>query len=109
MDKLAVLWTTENEETFSKMIFPYVYNSKKKGWFDEVVLIIWGPSQLKAIEKFSDDIKKLIDINVIVEACKWCSDQYNISNELEELGINVRYTGEPLTHYLKNNYKVLSI
>ena len=43
-NKLAVLWTSDDPNLAEKMAFMYTYNAKKQGWFDEVTLIIWGPS-----------------------------------------------------------------
>ena len=43
-NKLAVLWTSGDPDVAEKMGFMYTYNAKKQGWFDEVVLIVWGPS-----------------------------------------------------------------
>ena len=43
-NKLAVLWTAADRDTAQKMVFMYSYNAKKNGWFDEVKLIIWGPT-----------------------------------------------------------------
>jgi hypothetical protein len=36
-------------------------------------------------------------------ACKACADMYGVSNDLEKLGIEVKYMGAPLTGFLKNN------
>ena len=49
-NKLAVLWTSGDPEVAEKMAFMYTYNAKTQGWFDEVVLIIWGPSAKLAAE-----------------------------------------------------------
>jgi hypothetical protein len=49
--KLAVLWTSGDPDVAEKMAFMYTYNAKKQGWFDEVVLIVWGPSAKLLSEK----------------------------------------------------------
>ena len=43
-DELDILWTTADKEVFTKVIFPYGLNSKKLSWWNEVELIVWGPS-----------------------------------------------------------------
>ncbi len=43
-DELYVLWTAADREVALKMAFMYTTNSKLKGWWSEVTLIIWGPS-----------------------------------------------------------------
>ena len=52
-NKLAVLWTSGDPDVAEKMGFMYTYNAKKQGWFDEVVLIIWGPSAKLLSENIS--------------------------------------------------------
>ena len=45
---------------------------------------------------------------IVLEACKACSDMYGVSEDLEELGVDVKWMGVPLTEYIKGNYKVLT-
>lgn len=40
-DKLIVLWTSGDKEVALNMVFMYTLNAKKKGWWDEVGLIVW--------------------------------------------------------------------
>ena len=60
-NKLAVLWTSDNPDVAEKMVFMYTYNAKKQGWFDEVVLIVWGPSAklLSENKMLQDYVNKL--------------------------------------------------
>ena len=44
-----------------------------------------------------------------VVACKACADSYGVSDILEKMGIEVKYMGQPLTQYLKEDeYKVVT-
>jgi hypothetical protein len=45
---------------------------------------------------------------VISEACKACADKYGVSQHLEQLGVQVRYMGQPLTDYIKAGKKVIT-
>jgi hypothetical protein len=88
----------------------YTHNAKRRGWFENVTLIVWGPSAELATRDTSIQ-EKLIEMKtdgVILEACKACSDSYGASEKLEELGVDVRYMGTPLTNYLKEGRKVLT-
>lgn len=109
--KLNVLWTNADVITFEKMVYMYTKNSLLKKWWDEVVLIIWGGTA-KLVGN-SDDVKKkikeLMEVGVKVSACKACADQLGVTGELEKLGIEVKYWGEPLTAILQNDEKLLSI
>jgi hypothetical protein len=110
MDKLYILWTSSDKETFKNMISMYSLNSIKSGWWDEVEIIIWGASTKLAgeDEEVQKEIKKLLDNGVIVEACKACADKLNVSSILKELGVNVKYMSK-LTGIIKNNEKLITI
>jgi len=108
--RLAVLWTSSDPEVAEKVCFMYTYNAKKQAWFDEVVLIVWGPSSKLLAENagLQEYVKKMQDAGVRVEACLACADMYGIADKLREMKIDVKYMGLPLTNYLKENWKVLT-
>ena len=108
--RIAILWTSNDIELFTKVVYPYALNSKKMKWWDEVTLIIWGPSSKLLAENktLHENISKLREAGVILTACKWCSDQYKVSDTLGNLEIDVKYMGKPLSEFLQNNVKVLS-
>ncbi len=110
-NKLAVLWTSGDPDVAEKMCFMYTYNAKKQGWFDEVVLIVWGPSAklLSENEMLQDYIKKMQDAGVKVEACTACAKMYGVDKKLADMGIEVKGMGVPLSNYLKEGWKTLSL
>ncbi len=110
-NKLAVLWTSGDPEAAEKMVFMYTYNAKQQGWFDEVVLIIWGPSAKLTSENqmIQDYIKKMQEAGVKTEACLYCAKMYGVDKKLEDLGVDVKGMGVPLSNYLKEGWKTLSL
>ncbi len=110
-NKLAVLWTSGDPEVAEKMGFMYTYNAKKQGWFDEVVLIVWGPSAklLTENQMLQDYIKKMQEVGIKIEACTACARMYGVNEQLEEMGIDVKGMGIPLSSYLKEGWKTLSL
>ena len=110
-NKLAVLWTSGDPEVAEKMGFMYTYNAKKQGWFDEVVLIIWGPSAklLSEDKMLQDYVKKIQEAGVVVEACTACANMYGVADDLKEMGIDVKGMGIPLSNYLKEGWQTLSL
>ncbi len=48
------------------------------------------------------------EIGIELLACKACADRYGVSLKLEELGITVKYMGEPLTSMLKTDWVVMT-
>ena len=109
-NKLAVLWTSGDPEVAEKMVFIYTLNAKKQGWFDEVVLIVWGPSAklLSENKMLREYVKKMQDAGIKVEACIACARMYGVDGNLKEMGIDVKGMGVPLTNYLKDGWKTLS-
>jgi hypothetical protein len=103
--KLAVLWTSGDPAVAHNVAFMYTHNAKKVGWFEEVTLIVWGPSQRLLLDdkKLQEKIKAMQEDGVVVEACIACAMNYGIVEELRALGITVRGMGVPLTNYLKDD------
>lgn len=110
-DKLAVLWTSGDPDIANRVAFMYTHNAKKVGWFREVTLIIWGPSQRLLLydKSLQEKVKAMQNDGVVVEACIACAMGYGIVEDLKKLGITVRGMGEPLSNYLKQpDWKVLT-
>jgi len=110
LDKLIVLWTSGDKEVALNIIFMYTLNAKKRNWWKEVCLIIWGPSSKLLSEdlELQEYIAQMKEVGVKIEACRTCADIYGVSSKLEDLGIDVKLMGTPLTEYLKNEYKVIT-
>lgn len=111
MDRLNILWTTDNKDTVLNMLTMYAVNSKTNNWWQNVNVIIWGASAklAGADPQVQTEIKEMIDQGVTIEACKDCCDTFGVTGKLTELGINVRYMGEPLTNYIKTGQNILTI
>jgi hypothetical protein len=109
-DKLVIIWTNGDRDVALKMVFMYTYNAKRNKWWDDITLIVWGPSAklITEDEELQDYMKKIIDSGIAVKACKGCSDQYGVSEELEALGINVKYIGKEFTDYIKEGRNILT-
>jgi hypothetical protein len=107
-DKLVVMWTTGDKEVAMRTVFLYTYNAKKRAWWGDVTLLVWGPSAklLAEDQDVQDYLKKIQNLGVKVLACKGCTDNYDISEKLIELGVEVRYTGVDLTNFIKERYLI---
>jgi hypothetical protein len=110
-DKLVILWTSGDREVALNMVFMYAKNSKLKGWWEKVRLIVWGPSAnlLAMDEELRAELKNVQEAGVELQACKACSDRYGVSEQFADLGIEVIYMGAPLTEYLKGDCSVITI
>lgn len=108
--ELKVVWTSGDKEVALKMVHMYVYNAKINKWWDDVELIIWGPSSKLLAE--DDDLQlsvvAMLKQGIKVVACQACADSYSVSDKLRKLNIEVKYMGLPLTEYLKSDAKVIT-
>lgn len=107
---LLVLWTTSDKEVALNMVFMYLENAMKNNWWKRITLLIWGPSAKLSSQdsEIREGLKILQDEGVDLKACKDCANRYGVSTDLEELGVEVKYMGEPLTDHLKNSSTVVT-
>lgn len=108
--KLLILWTSGDKDVAYMVALIYPKVAKKNGWWDQVRIIIWGPSARLLAEDpaMLPLIKALEKEGVEILACKWCVEQYGVGKKLEAMGVKLDYMGEPLTKMLKSDWKVLT-
>lgn len=107
-DSLVVVWTSGDKEVAEKMVFMYTFNAKKYEWWEDITLLVWGPSAklLTEDKDLQDYVKGMLDIGINVLACKGCADMYEISDKLEAIGVTVKYTGTDLTSFIKERHVI---
>ena len=110
-DKLTILWTTDNKDTVFNVLAMYALNSKNRGWWKHINIILWGASvKLVANDtQVQTEILEMLQSGITIEACQDCCENFGVASIITNLGITVRYMGIPLTEYLKNGEKILSI
>lgn len=110
-DKLVVLWTSDDPYLAERVAFMYTHEAKASGWYEEVTLIVWGPSAKLLAEnvRIQEKVRDMERDGVVVEACITCANDYGVTASLEELGfVNVKPMGRPLTEYIKSGSYVLT-
>ncbi len=107
---LAVIWTSGDRDVALKMVFMYTNYASKMNWWNEINLVVWGPSAklLSEDKELQEYVKKMQIAGVNIFACKACADSYGVSSKLEKLDIEVKYMGKPITNYLQKDYKVIT-
>jgi hypothetical protein len=109
--RLLVLWTSGEKETALNMVLMYTTNSKLHAWWDEVVLLVWGAASRLVAE--DTDVQAGIvtarQAGVRAIACLACAQNLGVVEQLQQQGIEVFYTGQFLTEWLKSGDKVLSV
>lgn len=97
-------------EVHKELTLRLALNTLKKKWMEEVRVILWGPTEKLAIENswFQEQIKLLIDSGLEVYACKASSDEYGVSQQLSEIGVNVDYMGRFTMKMLKEGWNQMT-
>jgi hypothetical protein len=108
--KLAIVWTSGDPEVAHRVCLMYAHAATTQKWFDQVTLIVWGPSArlLAADKDIQAKIKSMMEDGVQVQACVVCADSYGVSERLRELGLEVKAMGLPLTRMLKDDWEVIT-
>ena len=108
---LYVLWTNDNMITAEKMVFMYSINSLLSGWWEQVTVIIWGATAKLVSENavIQAKVKEALEAGVYISACKACADELRVKENLENLGIDVRYWGPGLTEILSEQKPLLTV
>ena len=109
-DKLVIVWTSDDPYVAERVALMYTHAAKTAGWFNEVTLIIWGPSAKLSAEniKVQEKLKAMQNDGVVIEACIVCANEYGVTDDLKDLNFVVKGMGSPLTDYLKSGAKVLT-
>ena len=109
--RLLVLWTNGEKETALNMVLMYSTNAKLHGWWDEIVLLVWGAASRVAAE--DSDVQAHIvaarQAGVRVIACIACARNLGVVDPLQQQGIEVFPTGQFLSDWIKSGDKVLSV
>ena len=92
---LVVLWSSGDRDVALKVAFMYTLNAKKKGWWENVRLIIWGPAALllSMDRELREYVIKIREAGVVLEACITCADMYGVSDDLRSIGVDVKKMG----------------
>jgi hypothetical protein len=100
--KIDLLWTDEDRDVFTESIVPYShrYLDGKSG--TELNLIIWGPAVklLAEDDQLQNKLASMIDKGLQVKTSQFLTDQYGVTEELTEIGVEVGKTKDVLTETL---------
>jgi len=108
--KVLVILSSGDREVALEVGLVYPLNATKKGWMDEVKVIIFGPSEKVAAydAEVQARLREIQEAGVEVMACKWCADRMGITEKLEAAGVNVVYVGTVISDLLKDGWASLA-
>ncbi len=83
--RLAVVWSSADPDVAKSVCFMYTHNARKQRWFDEVTLIVWGPSArvLASDKDLQAAVRAMQADGVKVQACQACADMYGWPTRFE--------------------------
>ena len=104
-NKLLIVWSSGEKEVAKKLVLLYGSVMLERKYWDEATIMIWGPSaKLLAEDKeLQKQFKVVQDSGVKFNACVVCTDDYGVSEQLRELGVDLIHTGEMLTESLQSD------
>lgn len=99
------------EKAFTGMM--YAVNAKKNKWFENVSMMLFGPSEEFIAKADSESkpaqlLKSAVDIGITPIACKGISDRDDLTFDLKNLGVEVEYVGSIISSFIKKGYQVLT-
>ncbi len=103
--KVLVIISTENKENALGALM-FVQNSIKNKRFEDLKLILFGPSEKLAStdQALQSIIADIVSMNGSPVACKAISDMHNIGKELTSLGFKLEYVGDPIGQFINDGY-----
>lgn len=108
---LYILWTNSNINTSLHMVLMYAANSKIRGWWENVTVIIWGDTARLVSESFEiqERVISAMQVGVKFSACKACAENLGKAEDLEKLGIEAITWGTRLTNVLKSEDTLITV
>lgn len=100
---LIILSTSEREKALTGLM--YAKNALKENWIDDIQVIFFGPIENLIIE--DEEIKEYAEAiadQTECIACKFLADRDEISDDIEELGMELDYVGSIISEYIKEGY-----
>jgi len=104
-DKLLIVWSSGEIDVAKRLILLYGSVMLERNYWDKATIMVWGPSAKLIFENkdLQDQVKTVMKTGVKFNTCVVCSDEYGITQELKQLGIDPIHTGKMLTESLKSD------
>lgn len=104
-DRLAIVLASGDPKVL-QMGLLYTRNAIRKGWMKEVVLYLFGPSEVQVVTdpRSRELLAEIVALGSTPRACRFCSDEHHVSDALEELGCEVLYVGEPISKAIRDGF-----
>ena len=100
---MIIIATKEKEKALTGLM--YAKNAIENNWLEGIKVIFFGPSESLMIddEEIRDYAINIADKSECL-ACKFISDEEEISSEIKELGVGVEYVGSIISDLIEKGY-----
>jgi hypothetical protein len=100
---LVIISSGEVEKAMTGLM--WAQNAMRYGWMEDIKVIFFGPAQNLALS--DEGVKKMA--TEIAEAekpvfCRFLSDRDGNSDQLKEIGMEVKYVGPIISDLIKQGY-----
>ena len=104
-DRVCLILASSDKDVL-KWGLRYAWRSTKEKYLEDIKVIIFGPSEKVIAEdpELQESVKRFMDLGKVISACKACSDEDGVSEELSGLDIKVEYVGSVIGQLIKEGY-----
>lgn len=107
--RLVVVWADAGKAAALEMLFQYLRDCLTHHWWQEVELVLWGPS-VELMEQDGDiaaELQVLKNLGCRLTACVACLRRYRAGEAARRLGVQPKPMSQALTGYLQSQDRVL--
>lgn len=105
-DKVCIIISSGDQRVI-KTALQYARRTVTEAFMVDTKLFFFGPSEdtVAGDEKLQDFVRMFFEkTGKGIMACKWCSDDYGVSEKLKELGVEVDYIGVQVSGAIREGY-----
>ena len=108
-NNLHILWSNDNQHTSQFLVFFYATQSKVHKHWENVTVILWG-APVKTITEnkvLQEELHLAKLAGVHFSACTSCANKFGVTEQLQELGVEIFPWTEPFTQLVKQNAPIV--
>ena len=104
-DKICIVVTSSDRRVI-KTALQYARRTVTEKFMEDTKVFLFGPSEevIAYDTELQDFLKRYMEVEKKVLACKWCSDDYGVSDRLRDLGVTVEYIGVFVSQAIRDGY-----
>ena len=107
MDDRVCIIVSSGDRRVVKTALQYARRTVTEAFMTDTRLFLFGPSEdvIASDAELQDFVRMFMEqTDRGIMACKWCSDDYGVSERLTELGIEVDFIGPHVSGAIREGY-----